>query len=337
MSAPTNNTLDPAVLRDIIQNGGVPFKQNGISYRFDCPRCKKSDKVWAYKKTGYFKCYVCSEEAVPFKGRIEKLLVELYGGSFQQYSKMLRGAESLMQDNLELEFVDHWGEFPEDREDFQIVDWVWPPQSVAWNDPLFEDGARYLVSRGITLSIIKKYDIRYDVRTNRVQFPFKVDGQLVGWQGRLCGPTTTLDGRKLLKAHTTLQEGVATQFVMFGDNLGRSAHAVLAEGPVDALKAELCGGNVASLGKGVTERQIKYIADRCKRLYLALDDDAASNMMRLSEMCLDYSIQPMLMRVPEDREDFGACTYLEVVQAFNNATIMHTGKLMLFFNNKLHV
>lgn len=328
-----SHPFDAAALQDIVQAGGVSYKQNGTSYIFDCPKCGKTSKLWMYKKTGYFRCWVC--EADGFKGRCEFALSALYGESPSKYSKILRG-DSAPLNRFDMEFVDHWGELPAEVDDISLIDWDWPSVNVDWRDPLFTRGAMYLASRGIGISLIRKYDIRYDVRENRVQFPFKVSGQLVGWQGRYCGPTTLPDGTRIPKAHTTLQEGVATRYVMFGDNLVKSPHAVLAEGPIDALKAEKIGGNVASLGKGVQEKQIQFIAQHVKRLYVALDADAGNEITRVAEMARDYKLEPWLIQPPSHREDLGECTPDEVVEAQRRATHLHAGRLVLNIGDKLY-
>ncbi len=325
---------DKDALRDIIESGGVKYRQSAGSYKFTCPRCGKADKLWIRKHDGVFRCWLCAESS-NFKGRCEFALAEIYGESPTEYTKLIRGNYAPLQQHLELEFVDHWGEFGTEFSELEIADLEWPPVSAAWNEPGFAPGAIYLASRGIVLSTIKKYDIRYDCRDNRVQFPFKVGGALVGWQGRYCGPTKTADGKRIMKALTTIQDGIATKYLMFGDNLETAAHAVLAEGPVDALKAELCGGNVASLGKGVSEGQIQEIASRVGKLYIALDGDAATDIMRLSAMSRDYKLVPFLMRVPSHREDLGDCTYAEVFEAFGKATEIHGSQMMISIGGEL--
>jgi hypothetical protein len=62
--------------------------------------------------------------------------------------------------------------------------------------------------------------------------------------------------RKIPKILTT---GPRDTVLMFQDRLATSDHAIICEGPVDALKCHLVGGNVATMGKVVSSRQIEII------------------------------------------------------------------------------
>ncbi len=151
-----------------------------------------------------------------------------------------------------------------------------------------------------------------------------IDGQLVGWQGRICGPTEKIDsatGRtyRVPKALTTLQEDIQSHYVMFGDNLTTSPHCVLGEGPMDALKADLCGGNVASLGKGVSQSQLHWISERVSKLYIALDPDAGPEIMRVVRDASALGMETWLMVPPKGKSDFGECSFEETYEAFQRA------------------
>jgi len=162
----------------------------------------------------------------------------------------------------------------------------------------------------------------------------------MGWQGRYCGDTEKVDhstGRtyKIPKAITTIQDNVAGKFVMFGDNLNTSDHCVLCEGPVDALKTELCHGNVAALGKGVSNAQIEWIADRVTTLYIALDPDAADEVIRIAREASNHGVRSKLMVPPKGKKDFGECDQLEAVQAFKDATPIGGNSIILNLGGSL--
>jgi hypothetical protein len=62
---------------------------------------------------------------------------------------------------------------------------------------------------------------------------------------------------------------------MFWDRLKKSDFALIAEGPISAIKAHLVGGNIATLGKHVSQKQIRLIEDSgVDKIYLGLDADA---------------------------------------------------------------
>ena len=89
---------------------------------------------------------------------------------------------------------------------------------------------------------------------------------------------------------------------MFGDRI-TGDHAVLCEGPVDALKAHLCGGNVCSLGKLVSIYQLNLLRNSgIRKLYLALDPDAFMEAGRLLRDVAD-ELEVYDMRPPASLSD----------------------------------
>jgi hypothetical protein len=335
-------------LDKIVRNGGIPYKSNSVSFVFDCPRCQKHSKLWMYRSTGFFQCWVCAADG--FKGPCEKALVELYGGNLKDYQKILRdgGAETLGIINVNLDDDDD--DLVVDDSERRFVGWEWSPSAVEFGDPLFERARIYLSSRGIDEVIIKKYGIRYLPGENRVLFPYVIDGELVGWQGRICGPNIIVDSltgrvREIPKALTKIQDGIQSNYVMCSENLTRSPHAVIAEGPISCYKAELCGGNVCTLGKGVSKSQLKWITDRVKKVYLALDPDASTDISRIANYLTSQGIEVYLMLVPEHvtlrleesgkKADFGDCTFEEVHYSFLRAKEWNPGQIVISVGSRL--
>lgn len=331
--------FDSQALRSYVENGSQTFRENSVSYILYCPHCGK-EKLYIRKRDGIFKCWVCAETQ-NFKGHAEYALTVLYGGKIDEYRQVLRGEVGGPLQRLDFMLADHWGE----EEDFietplPLVDWQPSPLSVDCHDPGFEPGRAYLHGRGLTDAHIEKYGIRYSPWENRVQFPFFVHGMLVGWQGRLCSDAkTTVDAitgreRKVLKALTTIQDGVQGRYFMFGDATKGHDHIVLCEGPMDAIKADLCGANVSSLGKGVSPTQLEYIGARFKRMYVALDPDAADEMARLvrsKRMELEVYILPP----PEGCKDLGEASPEAVFEEFQKARRFYPGQIIINVGNRL--
>jgi DNA primase len=118
--------------------------------------------------------------------------------------------------------------------------------------------------------------------------------------------------------------------LMFADRLTGSDHAVLCEGPMDALKAHLCGGNVATMGKVVHRNQIALIRNAgIGKIYLALDPDAAAETGKLvSEIGIDMECYQILP--PPGREDLGECTPKEVYSAMLGARRVTAAHVFIF-------
>ena len=329
----------------LVESGGVQYRQNSISYIFNCPRCLKTNKLYIRKKDGRFVCWVCAETQ-NFKGKAEWALHELLGLRIPELQKKLYGFEITERaDVLELDLEDIWGLEESDEivlEDIPVVKGVeWPPDFVPLRHPGFAPAARYLHGRGVTAQDVITYDIRFQPSEKRVVFPVVVDGDLVGWQGRYIDKTSiedpeTGDIQKIPKilTSTTLRES-GSRFVMFQDRLKGSPHVVMAEGPISAIKAGLCGGNVATMGKSVTQRQLDTcLSYGAKKVYLALDRDAAPDILRIAGL-LPENVEAYLLLPPDHRDDLGDATQEEVLEQFKKAPRVRSDTLLLSLGSEI--
>lgn len=310
--------LDPDALKFFIEKSGVVFTQNAISYIFTCPRCTKQKKLYLRKVDGIFRCFKCYETE-NFHGKPEYALAEIYGLDINHVREAIYNLkEKKFTGFLDLTFIDPYSndDFGE-IEDVELPEVTMPSDIIDFNDDKFTDGAKYLFKRGLKPEHIIEYGIKYHPVWQTVVFPVIADKKLVGWQER----STVSDFRYTLKGFKK------EKALMFQDRLTDSPHAVLCEGPIDAIKAHLCGGNVASMGKGVSEAQLDIIKDKVKKLYLALDPDAPEMMDRICKSMHDY-MEIYILLPPKGRKDLGECTFEEVYEQFLNAP-KYTGQLFL--------
>jgi DNA primase len=97
---------------------------------------------------------------------------------------------------------------------------------------------------------------------------------------------------------------------------------------VDAIKADWCGGAVATMGKAVSATQLDVIRRAgIKKIYLALDPDAAEEVNRLAYELGD--METRLLLPPKGRKDLGECSFEEVYEAFQQAEPFTAGNLLL--------
>ena len=272
-----------------------PHRQNGVSWILDCPRCGKRDKLYIRKRDGRFVCWVC-QESHGYAGAPEYALRDLLSWSIPKLREKLYGDSGPAGDHLDLPTL--YGQDPED----ELAGEVPGPPSMSFpldffpiDHPHSENGAAYLASRGIPLPIALEYGIQYHPRQQRVIFPMEVDGRLVGWQARTIKPHSVWNEelQRVCKVPKILTpQGVDKgRILMFQDRLQGSRHAVLCEGPVSAMKAHKCGGNVATMGKNVSPAQIEILrASGVERVYLALDPDAAFEAGRLCQNLHDLEL-----------------------------------------------
>ncbi len=317
--------FNPDALKEIIEEGGIHFKEGAVSFIFTCPRCEKPDKLYIRKGDGVFCCFRCGADDVSkFKGKAEFALRELYSIPLEILRERLYGAESsLLKSHLDFKLANRW---TSDEEEFgyDIVNEglpaiPWSPDFVGPDNPAFAKGRSYLLEkRGLSDTHINEYQLKYHPKWGCVVFPVIVGGQLVGWQERAIDRDFkyTLAGFK------------KDQVLMFQDRLIGSPHAVLTEGPVDALKAHLCGGNVCSMGKSVSKTQLEILRTM-EKVYLGLDPDASQEIDSICRALYD-DVEVFLMPPPSGRKDLGECTELEVFEQFKTAK-KYTGQMFLYF------
>lgn len=332
---------DPAILKQLLLESGLAYGQNGRSYIFTCPRCKGRKKLFMRKNDGRFVCWKC-KETEGYQGRPEFALADLLGQTVKQIAgRLYGGAYTPSGVFLDVRVDDFYGEDDDDdvSEIVTLPTVLWPFDYYELDDPFAARGVKYLEGRGIPADIAKQYGIRYWPEGQRVVFPVADGSALYGWQGRLVIPTTYVDengeDRELLKIQSS-REIPRERVVMFADRLRNSEHAVLGEGPVDAIKAHECGGNVCTMGKAVGPEQMNLLLNHgIKKLYLALDPDAADETMRLIRKHYDdVEIYRMVAQVggAKEKPDLGAMSFKDVKELFLGARRVGAGQVFIFLD-----
>lgn len=335
--------VEPAVLKQYIESSGLTYHQNSISYIFTCPRCNKKDKLYLRKRDGRFCCWRC-REIDNFQGRPEFALSELLCLPLQVVRAKLYGErQHEAAVSLDVRLTDFFDD--DDIIDFDakpITPIEWPFGYYPIDHKHSVRGAQYLESRGIPLSIALEYGLRYCPEKRRVVFPIHSNGELVGYQERTVLPQTKIwqeeEGKYVEIQKVLSNRGIPRdRTLMFTERLRNRDYAVLCEGPIDALKAHLCGGNVASMGKAVSTEQLLILRNQIrllqgtgiKRLYLALDPDAYDETMRLVRDFGDIEVYHMA--APKPYKDIGAMSMEAVKDLFDSAPRVNAGHLIVYF------
>lgn len=326
--------LNSKVLEELIRASGVPFRENAVSYIFECPKCQKKDKLYLRKSDGRFVCWRC-KETDGYQGRPEYALTDLTGRPLKELRKVLYGLEETQSSKyIEVKLIDFFGDGdPIDEEADELVPTSWPFDFYPIDHKFAKRGLDYVAGRGLNLEMALKIGLRYCPPQQRVFFPITIGGYLYGWQGRAVGPTEYVDpdtgaAYSIPKAITL--KGFRRDLTLMGqDNLTGSKAACLFEGPFDWAKGHLCPGTVASLGKAVSKKQIALIRNSgVEDLYLALDRDAASETRRLIQEF--YDVRCWDMRVPKTEEDHGAMTPEAVLALHRSATRLSRATAVVF-------
>lgn len=303
-----------------------------------CPRCSKKDKLYIRRNDGRFVCWYC-REIDGFQGHPEYALSELCSLPVKEVRKILYGDESTRPAQLLLDL--NLSDF-EDDEDF--VDLPPVPKPIAWPVTFFDldhesskPGIEYLQRRGISLEVAKFYDIRFNPAKQRVVFPVKHKGNLYGWQERLIDNDKPYWDERRQRMVTPLKVLTSPELprdrtLMFMDRLEGSRHAVLTEGPVDAIKAHLCGGNVATMGKAVAKSQLELIRNSgIHKLYIGLDPDAYLEINRIRKLMTDVVLYDL--RPPAPYKDLGEMPMEAVRALFESAPELHPADVVVYLKD----
>jgi 5S rRNA maturation endonuclease (ribonuclease M5) len=215
----------------------------------------------------------------------------------------------------------------------QIPAIEWPLPGVFSIDSAgFPDGATYIQSRGLAADVAKQYGIMYGPPSSilhpsylhrRVFIPIMRNGVCLGFQARAIDRVSDKDRMRN-------NEGFhRDRLIMFEDRMRTADHVIICEGPFDAIKFHKAGGNICTMGKVVTAKQLEIIKSyKPQKVYLALDADADVEIMQLAKA---FSVPVYYVQVPESvqqrckalgkKADFGECTMDECLEAVKAAVL----------------
>lgn len=333
---------NPSVLKELLEEAGVGRpKHNKKAFILTCPRCEKRDKLYIRKTDGRFVCWYCKEKS-NFQGAPEFVFAELTGKSISELRMVLYGHEGTTGFvSLDVSFKDY---FDDDESTEDLPTGALPHPEVC-ESPDFRDldsqwgepGAKYLEGRGIPLTLAMEYGIRYWPARSRVVFPVKSKGRLLGWQSRTIKPDSWIDedGDLVSIPKALTYEGLAKDRVlMYADRI-TGDHAVIAEGPMDGLKAHMCGGNVVTLGKAVSLYQLNLlVTSGVSKLYFALDPDASQEVQSLIDKVTNlYGGIKMYDMRPRDSRDLGKMSFEEVYDLYCSAPEVTRANLFIFLKD----
>lgn len=323
--------ISPALLEAYVRNSGLSYSQTSNSFVFTCPRCNSPKKLYIRKSDGRFVCWKC-RETDNFQGRPEFALAELCSSTLKSVRDALYGDGGAVDSEIYLDVeLDGW------TDDDIIIEPVrqvfWPLDFYEIDDHRSEKGATYLFSRGVSIDIAKFYGIRYCPPKQCIVYPIQHKGRLYGWQTRRITQTKFVDveaGAVIEIPKALTSKGVKKdRLLMFADRVS-GGHVVLCEGPMDAIHAHLCGGNVATMGKSVSKQQLDLVINSgVTKVYLALDPDASDEIERCAQAFFDAGIQVFDL-IPRSAKDLGEMPLEEVHSAFLCAQPICSSKLWIY-------
>jgi hypothetical protein len=332
--------VDTRRLADLIAEAGLSCRQTAKSWVFTCPLCRKEGRLYISKTSGRMQCMKCAESN-GMRGAPEFALKELTGRSLRDLRLALYGTEQVAASlGLDIKFDDLLDDDEEIVEEIEpeLPEQQWPYYCLPLSHKAAGPGRAYLERRGVSLELAAKYDLRYSPQDRSVAIPAAMSNRLLGWQMRTIDPTEILtpDFFVFNRLKIMTYEIPRERVVMFADKLLGSEHAVICEGPFDAIKADLVGGNVATMGKEISQGQISaLLRSGVSRFYLALDPDAASTISPLLDRIGDMPAS--LVEIPPNAEgeeqDLGALSLEEARDVILSAKPIKRGRVFVYFKD----
>ena len=292
--------------------------------------CDSEDKFSILKSNGSCICY---RGSCDFGRRWFTDWVSMIFNVTMKEARALIDNEEIDPDKVAQDKIDFT---PRDAEADELDEVTYPEFHMSpITNPMSKPAVDYLASRGISLEMAVKYEMTYSMLERRVYFPIKMGGKFYGYQGRAIDK---VDESMRMRNNDEFRRD---RLIMFADNLEDSDFAIIAEGPVDALKFETVGANVCTLGKVVTDQQLETIYGYgVSMLFLSLDDDAA---FEINEIVQKTHLKCFRLNVPDScrerckaigkKADFGECTFEEAAKAFTDATPLDSSMPIFYVPN----
>jgi hypothetical protein len=320
------------IIKEVIEEQGLSFREKARTIYTTCPKCDQDDKFSIIKENGSCVCY---RGSCDFGRRWFDEWLSLTSRCTIQEAKerisdgpVITGEFAKITTNFDLNLQ------LEDIEVEQLEELTWPPHDTVMIDrDIPTDGLAYLESRGVPAEVASHYGIRYSIQRRRVIIPVFMNGKCYGWQGRAIDDVE--DGFRMRN-----NEGFRrAKLVMFLDQIRPNSHVIISEGPFDAMKFHLVGGNISTLGNEISNEQIELIfSKRPSGIYIALDADAAKETTKLIGRSQDLKVYTL--EVPDSckrrcekagkKADFGECTFVEAKESFLNARQRSKHEIVLY-------
>ncbi len=177
------------------------------------------------------------------------------------------------------------------------------------DDPLYKNAIHYLNKRGIGPIDILRYSIGFcssNGYSNRIIIPsYDSDGKLNYFMARDMFPNSKFKYKNPPMSKDTVG------FELF---INWNEPIVLCEGAFDAIAIR---NNVIPLyGKFPSKTLVKRLVEKkVKKIYIALDEDARQDAIKLSKFLMDYGIETYLLNMKDkDPSELGFTKFWDIVK-----------------------
>ena len=315
-------------LESFFRNHNItPAYQNSRSFVFDCPACGGSKKLYISRDSGLSICFKGKTDKCPRSGSQAPYALSLLSRlPIETVKTELFEFISHLADDIRVDFTSNKSSIKESN----LEPGTLPPDVILMGNIGSEEGSKYLENRGVPIDIQKQYEIMFSPNMRRVIFPIIMDKKLYGWQGRAIDSVD-----KKYRMYNMVGDW-KSKTLMFYNNIIDKEFAIIAEGPVSALKFYKIGNFVATMGKEISKKQLELIlSSGVKKVYLALDRDAVDKIDRIRYYLNSNGIECYFIETPHNRDDFGDSTFEECELAFKTAKLLNGNEIFAHIEVKL--
>ena len=281
-------------LLEKVLNKGYQMKNGEIA--FHCPFCNHhKKKLQVNLETQKWHCWVCNKGGYKIGILLRKINAPI---------------EIIKQ---VLKYLDEYVSYSKDKEEVTKYEVSLPkhykPLWVKTNDPLYRNALVYLKRRGIGVIEILRYSIGYcngGRYSNRIIVPsYDTDGKLNYFLARDMFP----DSKFKYKNPPMSKDTVCFElFINWNEPI------ILCEGVFDAISVRK--NVIPLLGKFPSKTLVKRLIEKkVKTVYVALDEDAKKDAVKLSKFLMDYGITTYLLEMNgKDPSELGFNDFWSIVK-----------------------
>ncbi len=223
-----------------------------------------------------------------------------------------------LSDNFSFEYVP----IKQENKEVKLPD-EYKPMWVKSNSPIYKHALKYLKSRGVSQDDMIKYSIGYcedGLYSNRIIIPsYDDEGQLNFFIGR-----DIFDSKLKYRNSPTPKDIIGFDlFVNWEEPI------LLVEGALDAITSKV--NSIPLFGKTIMNNlKRKILEKKVKTLYVALDNDAVKDSMKIVEELMNEGIKVHMIKLTEkDPNDIGYEKFTDIKNSTNETSFRELVKYKL--------
>ena len=223
-----------------------------------------------------------------------------------------------LSDNFSFEYVP----IKQENKEVKLPD-EYKPMWVKSNSPIYKHALKYLKSRGVSQDDMIKYSIGYcedGLYSNRIIIPsYDDEGKLNFFIGR-----DIFDSKLKYRNSPTPKDIIGFElFVNWEEPI------LLVEGALDAITSKV--NSIPLFGKTIMNNlKRKILEKKVKTLYVALDNDAVKDSMKIVEELMNEGIKVHMIKLTEkDPNDIGYEKFTDIKNSTNETSFRELVKYKL--------